>query len=103
MIQDRDLLIGIFDAIGALSERLTGDKLIIDFTDTNGNVTSFYGGSIRTRWQSSKTQCPPSEARALSFDLARQESAASKNCDIHDQANAKSKVPDLAVGPMATH
>jgi hypothetical protein len=101
MIQDRDLLIAIFDAIGALSERLTGDRLVIDIPDARGNIVSFYGGSRRTHWESPKTQHPLSRAHEPSFDLARQESAASKNCDIRDPANAKSQALDLAAGPMA--
>jgi hypothetical protein len=100
MIQDRELLIGIFNAIGALSERLTGDRLVIGLLDSNGAVVNFYSSARRAHWESLKNQSL-SEAHVPSSGPSRQELASPRICDIHDQANAKSQAPDLAVDPTA--
>jgi hypothetical protein len=45
MLTERDWIIGIFDAIGALAERLTGERLVVQLTDSEGKKYRAYRSS----------------------------------------------------------
>lgn len=45
MISDHELIVGIFNGLGALAERLTGDRLIVGLQDSNGRTLRVYASS----------------------------------------------------------
>ena len=50
-ISDRDLIIGLFEAVGALARRITGDTLVVTITDSaTGERFPMYSPSSDARW-----------------------------------------------------
>jgi hypothetical protein len=45
MITDHELLVGLFNAVGALAERLTGDRMTVELRDSNGHTVQVYASS----------------------------------------------------------
>lgn len=45
MITDHELLVGLFNAIGALAEKLTGDRMTVELRDSNGHTVQVYASS----------------------------------------------------------
>ena len=51
MITERDLILGLFEAVGALARRLTGDTLVVTITDSEtGERFPMYVPSSDARW-----------------------------------------------------
>jgi len=80
MVSDRDLLIAIFNAIGALAKRLTGDTLVVAMRHddySNNSKDDVYGWNyaspILTKWDLSKDAKSISE-EVLSLCAENQES-----------------------------
>jgi hypothetical protein len=51
MPTDRELLFTLIDAIGALSERLTGERLVIRVSADEGESTDMYASAQNYRWE----------------------------------------------------
>jgi hypothetical protein len=50
---DRDLILGLFEAVGALARRTTGDTLVVTITDSEtGERFPMYAPSSDARWLS---------------------------------------------------
>jgi len=49
-ITDRDLLFALFDALGALASRLTGERLVVMIPTPDGELDSVYASTASTRW-----------------------------------------------------
>jgi hypothetical protein len=51
MISDRDMIIGLYEAIGALARRTTGETLVVRIIDSDtGETFPMYTPSDRIRW-----------------------------------------------------
>ena len=50
-LSEKDRIVGIFQAVGALAERLTGEKLVVRLTDSEGNSYDVYADTSDTKWQ----------------------------------------------------
>jgi hypothetical protein len=69
-MRDKAILIGLLAAVGALAERLTGERLEVGIVDENGNRTWFYASPLSYRWISPR----PIQGEAL--DIASSDQTA---------------------------
>ena len=53
MVSEKELLIGIFNAIGALAKRLTGDTLVVALKHDNGGFAWTYPDVRLVKWYKS--------------------------------------------------
>ena len=93
-LSEKDWIVGIFQAVGALAERLTGEKLVVRLTDSEGNSYDVYADTSDTKWQR------PSDAAASPLgdgaprvdgplaDLSGRDSALPMPSDIPRQRDA---------------
>ena len=50
MFSDREILLALFSAIGALAKRLTGDTLVVKVKDVDGLPVKFYASPTAASW-----------------------------------------------------
>lgn len=55
---ERDLLIGLFNLVGALAERLTGEAFVLAIEDEEGNQHQVYPSNWRVMWARKAEQGP---------------------------------------------
>lgn len=78
MISDRELLIGLFNAVGELAERLTGEKLVVRMRAEDGRLCDVYATSMRAYWTNnlaarlSQTAADPDTANDAKLSRLRQ-------------------------------
>ena len=68
VLSENEMLDAIFEAIGALAYRLTGERLVIQVRDRNGSLSRIYSGS-NAIWCETVQSCP-SEADGVGADEA---------------------------------
>lgn len=72
MVNDREILIGILNALGKLTETLTGNSILLCFKDTEGNLVHVYPDTEKVTYiilgaesQDGQTMEPPTMRCAL--------------------------------------
>ncbi len=50
MIDDRELLVALFNALGALAKRVTGDTMLLCMKDDQGSWFHFYPNDSHVTW-----------------------------------------------------
>jgi hypothetical protein len=56
---DRDLLLALFTLVGALAERLTGERPTVRLEVEPGKWANFYPFTSRVTWKKADEVCPP--------------------------------------------
>lgn len=93
MIEDRALLIALFNAIGALAKRMTGDDMLLCIKDDRGNWFHFYPNDSHVTWITSVEVEGHSGAPRVHPAM---------HCRLHASLGAMPSVDCLLPEPLAT-
>ena len=91
---ERELLVAILNAIGALSIRTTGEAFVVCAKDRAGNVYHVYPDDSQVTWVSQKGEAvPPSAVSPVFSDT---------HCPLHEARCDNRTEPQQAAAPSAT-
>ena len=64
-ITDRHLMVGLLNGLAALTERLTGDAMVIRVHDDDGNFIDVRPSTINVRWIKKAAEDQPVDSREV--------------------------------------
>lgn len=91
---DREILIALFNAVGALSERLIGEKLLLCVEKEDGHFEHVYANPSNVTWI---------KQEGLEAHVADQKEWSAMRCPLHVSPDSIQPKSPQAVGRSASH